>query len=220
MSNNKDKYIISEFYAFQSEPKLIKEAEEKGLAIQLKGILQKADTINRNGRVYPFNILKAQADKYHQLVKERRALGECDHPESPIISLANVSHLITEMHWEGNTLLGTAEILDTPSGNILKGLMKSGVMLGISSRGVGSVKKDRQGRDVVQEDFELIGFDFVSSPSTPGAYMNESQSWGLKKLTDDDYKLLKNDTNNIEIFEANILHQKLKEISLNEFWKK
>lgn len=143
----------------------------------------------------------------------------CDHPDSAVVSLANVSHLITEMWWEGETLMGRAEIIDTPSGNILKGLLKSGVVLGISSRGVGSVKSQGE-KDIVQNDFELIAFDFVSSPSTPGAYLfKESRTWGLKKLNyNDDVKVLKAD-------DAASLHNQDKfkniiDISKNDFWKK
>ena len=166
--SNESKYIISEFYAFNADTKLIKEAEEKHMPIILKGILQKGNTTNKNGRQYPLEILKREANKYNELVKERRALGELDHPDSAVVSLSNTSHLVTKIWWEGETLYGEVEIIDTPSGNILKGLLRSGVMLGISSRGVGSVKS-QSGEDVVQEDFELIAFDFVSSPSTPGA---------------------------------------------------
>ena len=135
-----NKYIISEFYEFSSEEndlsKLITEAEESHKPIVLKGILQKANTENRNGRVYPFKILKREADNYQQLVDEKRALGECDHPDSAVVSLANVSHMVTEMWWKGETLYGKVQLVDTPPGNILKGLLKSGVKLGISSRGI------------------------------------------------------------------------------------
>jgi hypothetical protein len=220
MSNTSEKYIISEFYDINVDSKLIKELEETNKPITVGGILQKADTLNRNGRVYPFNILKREADKYLTSVKERRALGECDHPADPIISLKNVSHLISEMHWDNQTLIGTAEILDTPSGNVLKGLLKSGVKLGISSRGIGTVKKDRQGRDVVQEDFELICFDFVSSPSTPGAYLNESKNWGMKKINMEDYNTLKSKNTNTESLSTDLLFKKLQEIYSSDFWKK
>jgi len=215
---NKEKYIISEFYAFTPDTKLISESIENNKPITLTGILQKANTLNKNGRIYPEKILKREVLKYQELVKERRALGECDHPDSAVVSLANVSHLVTEMWWEGSTLMGRVEIIDTPSGNILKGLLKSGVMLGISSRGVGSVKSNSEG-DVVQEDFELIGFDFVSSPSTPGAYLfKEGRTWGLKKLTDENLKPVHaEDLANIHNNEKfkNILN-----ISSNDFWKK
>ena len=208
------KYVISEFYAFDIDRKLLKEAEERNEPIVLKGILQKANTENRNGRVYPLEILKREANKYEEAVKERRATGELDHPDSAVVSLSNVSHMVTRMWWEGDTLMGEVQLLETPSGNILKGLLKSGVMLGISSRGVGSVKNVK-GLDVVQEDFELIAFDFVSSPSTPGAYLfKESRSWGLTKLSDSNSKILK--TNDLNSF--NNSFNSLKNLANKGFW--
>lgn len=216
--NNSNKYVISEFYAFEADKNLIKEAEEKNKPVEMKGILQKANTENRNGRVYPLDILKREADKYMEAVNEKRATGELDHPDSAVVSLSNVSHMITEMWWEGDTLMGRVQVLETPSGNILKGLLKSGVMLGISSRGVGSVKS-RNGLDEVQEDFELIAFDFVSSPSTPGAYLfKESNNWGLTKLDGNASKILKqNELNNISY---NHSIENLKQLSNKDFWKK
>jgi hypothetical protein len=212
-----DKYIISEFYEFSADKDVIKEAEEKNIPITMTGILQKSNTKNRNGRIYPASILKREADKYMELVKERRAMGELDHPDSAVVSLANVSHIVTEMKWEGDTLIGKVEVVNSPSGNILKGLLKSGVKLGISSRGVGSVKSQGDS-DVVQEDFELIAFDFVSSPSTPGAFMfKEGRMWGLKKLTGDDSRIVKPE-------DVATLHQqkysKMIDISREDFWKK
>lgn len=143
----------------------------------VKGILQRAGSENQNGRVYPKPTLEREAQKYEQLIKERRALGELDHPDSTVINLKNVSHNVREIHWEGNDLCGTVEILATPSGNILKELLKAGILLGISSRGMGSTKQMEGNKIEVQEDFELIGWDFVSNPSTHGAFMvpvNES----------------------------------------------
>lgn len=212
------KYIIAEYYDFKADRNIIVEAEAGNKPIRLKGILQKANTQNRNGRVYPFEILKREADKYMESVKERRALGECDHPESPIVSLANASHLVTNMWWEGETLMGEVELVGTDepfsAGSKLKGLLKSGVMLGISSRGVGSVKNVR-GQDVVQEDFELIAFDFVSSPSTPGAYMfKESRQWGMTKLADIDYK--KFESKKHDFIEKEL---KLMNLSSDNYWK-
>ena len=210
--SNSDKYVISEFYAFEADSNLIKEAEEKNKPIIMKGILQKANTENRNGRVYPLEILKREAKKYEEAVRERRATGELDHPDSAVVSLSNVSHMVTEMWWEGDTLMGTVQLLETPSGNILKGLLKSGVMLGISSRGVGSVK-NKNGLDEVQEDFELIAFDFVSSPSTPGAYLfKESKSWGLTKLDNSTSKILK-------VKDLENSFDDLSKLSNKKFWK-
>ena len=148
----------------------------------VKGVLQRAGAENQNGRVYPKNILEREVNKYQQLIKERRALGELDHPDSSVINLKNVSHNIKEVHWEGEDVVGTVEILPTPSGNILKELLRAGILLGISSRGMGSVKPLEGNKVVVGEDFELIGWDFVSNPSTHGAFMtpmNESVVKGI-----------------------------------------
>jgi hypothetical protein len=144
----------------------------------VRGVLQRAGAPNQNERVYPRNILEREAKKYEILIKERRALGELDHPDSSVINLKNVSHNVREIHWEGDDLCGTVEILPTPSGNILKELLRAGILLGISSRGMGSVRPRNEGGVQVGEDFELIGWDFVSNPSTHGAFLtpvNESK---------------------------------------------
>ena len=157
-------------------------SENNGKLI-VKGVLQRAESKNQNGRVYPREVLLKEVAKYlENQVTERRALGELDHPESSVVNLNNASHNIIEMHWDGDDLMGTVEVLSTPAGNILKELFKSGIKLGISSRGLGSVEpvneKDGEEDTVeVQPDFELIAFDFVSNPSTHGAFMrpvNES----------------------------------------------
>lgn len=147
--------------------------EQNNGRLIVKGVLQRANAENQNGRIYPRNVLVREATKYSNVqIKERRALGELDHPDSSIVNLNNVSHNIIEMHWDGDDLLGTIEVLSTPSGNILKELFKSGIKLGISSRGLGSVKQLGEGKVEVQDDFELIAFDFVSNPSTHGAFLN------------------------------------------------
>ena len=151
--------------------------EDENGVVLVKGVLQRADAQNQNGRVYPKQILEREVEKYQQLIKEKRALGELDHPESSVVSLKNVSHNIRECSWNGNDVVGVVEILPTPSGNILKELLKAGILLGISSRGMGSVTPMGEGKVKVGEDFELIGWDFVSNPSTHGAFMvpvNES----------------------------------------------
>ncbi len=217
----KKQYIISEFYSFKADVNLIKEAEEMHKLIVLSGILQKANTVNRNGRVYPYNILKREATKYMEAVEEGRAVGELDHPDSAVVSLGNVSHKIIDMWWQGDELYGKIELTETPAGDILKGLLKSGIMLGISSRGVGSVKNIK-GEDIVQDDFELIAFDFVSSPSTPGAYMfKESKQWGLTLLNNETTKILKPSECNVNCdININNKNEKLFEIAKKEFWKK
>ena len=136
----------------------------------LSGIMQKADAINGNGRVYPHKVLAKEVQNYQKIIKENRALGELDHPEDSVINLRNASHMITEVWWNGKDVMGKAKVLDTPSGKILRSLVESGVTLGISSRGMGSVTESN-GQTMVEDDFQLICFDFVSEPSTPGAYM-------------------------------------------------
>ena len=136
----------------------------------ISGKLQEAERPNGNQRVYPIKTLQREVVNYQKLVKERRALGELDHPDDSVINLKNASHLITNVWWEGNAVMGKAQVLDTPSGNVLKSLVNSGVSLGISSRGLGSVTESN-GSTLVEDDFQLICFDIVSEPSTPGAYM-------------------------------------------------
>ena len=161
-----------------STDKINESISENNGKLIVKGVLQRAESKNQNGRVYPRDVLLKEVSKYLQeQVTERRALGELDHPESSVVNLNNASHNVIEMHWDGDDLLGTVEVLSTPAGNILKELFKSGIKLGISSRGLGSVetiKEDDQGEEdtvEVQPDFELIAFDFVSNPSTQGAFM-------------------------------------------------
>lgn len=136
----------------------------------MKGVLQKADILNQNGRIYPLHLLEREVRNYQKFIIENRALGELDHPDSSVVNLKNVSHIIREAHLENSVVYGTAEILDTPSGKILQSLVESGVKLGISSRGVGSTKKQGD-YHIVQDDFQLICWDYVSEPSTPGAFM-------------------------------------------------
>ena len=162
--------------------------EDEGGRTIVKGILQRAGAENQNGRIYPKEILMREAKKYEVFIKERRALGELDHPDSTVINLKNVSHNIREIHWDGDDLVGTVEVLSTPSGNILKELLKAGILLGISSRGMGSTRPMSGNKVEVQEDFELIGWDFVSNPSTQGAFMvpvNESVNKSLQQIGTD-----------------------------------
>lgn len=153
--------------------------------VMMKGILQKADTLNQNGRIYPIHVLEREVRNYQKFIIENRALGELDHPDSSVVNLKNVSHLVREAYIESGTVYGTVEVLDTPSGKILQSLVESGVKLGISSRGVGSTKKQGE-YYVVQDDFQLICWDYVSEPSTPGAFMipegRRIQEEDLKKI--------------------------------------
>ena len=177
------KQVIVDYIPFSITPTQINEAmKENNGKLVVKGVLQRAEAKNQNGRVYPREILVRESKKYDEnFVKQNRALGELDHPDSSVVNLQNVSHNVKEMHFEGDNLVGTVEILTTPSGNILKELFKNGIKLGISSRGLGSVEmvQEANGDTVskVGDDFELIAFDFVSNPSTHGAFlhpMNES----------------------------------------------
>ena len=179
------KQLIVDYLPFEIKPEQITESmKENNGKLVVRGVLQRAESKNQNGRIYPKEVLMRESKKYlKEFINQRRAMGELDHPESSVVNLQNVSHNVKEMHWEGDNLLGEVEVLSTPSGNILKELFKSGIKLGISSRGLGSVEpiaEDEQGGEdtvEVQPDFELIAFDFVSNPSTHGAFMrpvNES----------------------------------------------
>lgn len=163
--------LLTEWSPFEYSSDMIVESKEaNGGKILMKGVLQKADTLNQNKRIYPQAILEREIRNYQKFIAENRALGECDHPQTSVVELKNASHIIREAHMQGGVVYGTVELLDTPAGKILQSLVESGVTLGISSRGVGSTKRDGD-YDVVQEDFQLICWDFVSEPSTPGAFM-------------------------------------------------
>jgi len=138
--------------------------------VYLTGIMQRANAQNGNGRVYKKDVLQREVENYHKLVSERRALGELDHPDDSVVNLKNVSHLVTRIWWEQDDVMGTIEVLDTPSGQVLKSLVQAGCKLGISSRGMGSVKEEK-GQTIVEDDFLLICFDIVSDPSTKDAWM-------------------------------------------------
>ena len=148
----------------------------------LKGVIQRSETVNQNGRIYPKSILEREVMNYQKLIKENRALGECDHPDSSVVELKNVSHIVRKAYMDGDTVFGSIEILDTPKGKIIQSLIESGVTLGISSRGVGSTRSQGD-TQIVQDDFQLICFDMVSEPSTPGAFMlSESKTIDRREL--------------------------------------
>jgi hypothetical protein len=178
-----NKQLLVDYTVFEVSPQQINESlTQNNGKLVVKGVLQRAESKNQNGRIYPKDVLMREAKKYAgTFVKERRALGELDHPDSSVVNLNNVSHNVLDMGWSDDDLVGTVEVLSTPSGNILKELFKSGIKLGISSRGMGSVKEVMgEGEQTleVQPDFELIAFDFVSNPSTHGAFLspvNESK---------------------------------------------
>ena len=167
------KQLLTEHIPFQVDKLLVEQSIKDNTPLRVKGIIQRAGVENHNGRIYEQDILEREIQKYKDgPVKEKRALGELDHPDSAVINLNNVSHNIVEVTMEGGDVHGVIEILTTPSGNILKELFRCGVTVGISSRGMGSVEENADGVLMVQEDFDLLCFDMVSTPSTPGAYMS------------------------------------------------
>ncbi len=175
------KELLQEYFELCPEGRcpvhILSESEKRSVmegAVYLVGICQKAGTKNGNGRVYKKETLQREIENYQNAIKERRSLGELDHPDDSVINLKNSSHLVTKMWWDGDSVMGKIEVLDTPSGKILKELVKSGVKLGISSRGLGSVKQEK-GSNIVEDDFQLICFDMVSEPSTPGAFLSPTR---------------------------------------------
>ena len=180
--------LLVDYIPFEVTPQQINESLKKNNGrLIVNGVLQRAGSKNQNGRIYPREVLIREAKKYAGTqIKERRALGELDHPDSSVVNLQNASHNILEMHWDSSDLMGTVEVLGTPSGNILKELFKAGIKLGISSRGLGSVKEIHEAEEdeptvKVQPDFELIAFDFVSNPSTHGAFLSPIKE-GVEKV--------------------------------------
>jgi len=177
------KELLVNCIPFEFTKRILNESSADGGKLIVSGILQRAEAKNQNGRIYPFEILQREVKNYDEnFIKQKRAMGELDHPDSEVVNLKNVSHNITRTWWDDKTLMGEVEILTTPSGNILRELLKCGITIGISSRGAGSVKRVNENTVEVNDDFSLIAFDFVSSPSTIGAFMfperkiNESNS--------------------------------------------
>jgi len=152
---------------------VIKESKQRPGVFEVEGVLQRAGAKNQNGRVYDKTILERECKKYlTEFVKNGNAFGELDHPESAVVSLKNASHVVKDLWWDGDELKGKIELLNTPAGNIVKEIIKAGHTIGISSRGTGSVQQTNEGTLQVQDDFELVCWDFVSNPSTHGAFMN------------------------------------------------
>jgi len=188
------KLLVDYIGVLEVSPQQINEsmAQNDGRLI-IQGILQRGSTqndnaINQNGRQYPMDILKRECDKYKQVfVAERRALGELDHPDSSVVNLQNVSHNILDLWYDGNDVMGKLEILGTPAGNIAKELIKANIRIGISSRGLGSVKQIGEGKVEVQDDYEIVGWDLVSNPSTQGAFVSPLNE-GTKPSKSDPYK--------------------------------
>ncbi len=164
--------LLTEYRTFKVDQRLVEQSIKENKSLVVKGIIQRAEAKNQNGRIYPREILEREINKYIEgPVKERRALGELDHPESSVINLQNVSHNVTKVKMIGDDVYGEVEILSTPAGNILKELFRNGITVGISSRGMGSVQEGPGDTVEVQDDFELLCWDFVSTPSTHGAFM-------------------------------------------------
>ena len=166
--------LLQEYRQFKVNKLLVERSIKENKPLVVTGVLQRAEAKNQNGRVYPKEILKREVKAYMEgPVKENRAMGELDHPESSVINLQNVSHTIKKCWWDGDDVVGDVEILTTPAGNILKALFASGITVGISSRGMGSVKENMsEGTVEVQDDYDLLCFDFVSTPSTHGAFLS------------------------------------------------
>lgn len=177
-----DKFLLREYYRLCEGGvchDLLTEEEKKDMrdngTMYLTGVIQRANAKNQNGRVYPREVLEREIENYQKIVRDNRACGELDHPEDSVVNLKNVSHIMTSIWWDGDDVMGKVKVLNTPSGQILRSLVDSDVTLGISSRGMGSVHEDRNGNTVVEDDFNLICFDFVSDPSTIGAFMRLSE---------------------------------------------
>jgi hypothetical protein len=176
-----ERQVLVDYIPFQVTPQQINESmANNGGRVIVEGVLQRSGAKNQNGRIYPKEILAREVANYKKVqIAEKRALGELDHPESSVVNLNNVSHNILDCWWKGDDVVGKVEILGTPAGNILKELLKAGILLGISSRGLGSVRELDEGTVAVEDDFELICWDFVSNPSTQGAFMKPMQSEGV-----------------------------------------
>jgi hypothetical protein len=164
------KQILIETQTFTASPVTLTEGKSENGNLLVKGILATAEVKNGNGRYYSKELWEREIDKYMESVRANRALGELDHPDSSIINLKNVSHNIKKIFWEGDNVMGIIELLPTPSGNILTSLFQNNIPVGVSSRGMGSLKQRGELMEV-QDDFELLCWDFVSTPSNPGSYM-------------------------------------------------
>ena len=169
------KKLLIETHTIKVSPsQLTENVNKENGNLMVEGILATAEVKNGNGRYYKKELWDREMEKYDQLVKERRSMGALDHPESTVINLKNVSHIVTGYNWDGDQLMGKIEILPTPSGNILKELIKNGITVGVSSRGMGSLEQNGSVMEV-QDDFELLCWDFVSTPSNPGSFMSVLQ---------------------------------------------
>lgn len=174
-TDNNKKFLLKEFTSFEYSDDDVKKITEKGGPMILNGILQKANTLNQNGRIYPHHILEREIRNYEKLIREKRAFGELDHANEPIVNMKNISHTIREIWMEGDVVYGKVEVLDTPCGKIIEAIIKAGCRPGISSRALGSLQRENN-VNVVQDDLQIICWDFVSEPSTPSAFMQLAEA--------------------------------------------
>jgi len=171
--------LLTEYHAGNDTQVLVERTETGSKNYYISGVFMQAEEKNRNGRVYPKSILEVELVNFQQLIQDRRALGELGHPDTPTINLDKVSHLITELHFDGNNIVGKAKILPTPNGQITKSFIDEGIKLGVSSRGIGSLA-EVNGVKQVQDDFKLATVDIVADPSAPGAWVSglmENREW-------------------------------------------
>ena len=171
--------LLREFETLKYDAGLIKESIKQGKPVRLSGVFQRADALNQNKRIYPKNILEREVNNYMKLVEGNHGLGELDHPDDSVVNLSNVSHVVREIGWDGDNVVGTIELLTTPKGQIARQLAECGVVFGISSRAVGETRKNSEGHDVVDESLQLVAFDLVSHPSTDGAWLNLKEARDL-----------------------------------------
>ena len=182
------KKLLTEYYELCPDGAcldVLTESEKRQVmegAMYLVGRVQTADMKNGNGRKYPEKVLRREIENYLNVVRDNRACGELDHPDDSVVNLKNVSHMVTDMWWKGKDVMGKIKVLATPSGRILKDLVNSGVKIGISSRGLGSVR-EQMGETIVEDDFQLICFDIVSEPSTPNAYIYPNTKGPRSKMS-------------------------------------
>ena len=193
---------------FQDVQYLEEKKEVGGSNLYIEGIFMQSDKQNKNGRMYPRGIMEKEVARYQDLIREKRSLGELGHPPNPTINLNQVSHLITELRMDGSNVIGKAKILGTPMGKIAENFIREGVSLGVSSRGVGSLK-ERNGINEVQDDFHLATVDIVADPSAPDAFVTgimENAEWFLENNV---WKM-------IEIEQAQKLIRNAPKVSLEE----
>jgi hypothetical protein len=206
---NDNKKLLVECMTFDADISLLKESiNNPNKPFRVRGLVQRKGTINQNGRSYPDRVLeKSTQDYINTFVRQTRALGELDHASDEVVNLKNVSHNIVDLKWNGNDLIADIDVLTTPSGNILRELFKCGISVGISSRGTGSVKKISESTVVVNDDYSIICWDFVSNPSVQGAFMSPVETTTLAE------GIIKNPINNQWVRTDELIHNILSELN-------